>query len=169
MILLVMALLVGCAGATKVTKASTYKFNLYTDANVLKGTLTVPGLLDYEFKNNVLYTITANKFCTYYIPDPSKPINPSFTTSGNFWDIDLVSGTQSGSVFLATGAGMRQYFIKSSTYWKAPIFAKVYQPGLTIKTVVADSGGVKLYALNGQKFQYLWKSDGYLIITDAWL
>lgn len=168
MLALVCALILSsCASATKVVRSGN-EIKLYTDAGVYKNHLVLPGLLDYEFKNNMVHTITAGQFRSYNVNNPATPIQV-FSANGNYWDIDLVAGTTKGCVLLATANGMQQYNIASATAWKPKTISAVYKPALTIKSIDASSSGVKVYALNGEKFQYVWKSDGFLIITDAWL
>lgn len=159
-------LFTGAASATKIVKNG-YEIKLYTDAGVYKSRMYIPGLLDYEFKNNMIYTITASEFRTYDVS--SGFASQKYYAKGNYWDIDLVSGISEGSVFLGTVNGAQQLKIAKATGWKPTGISAVYKPALTIKSVVADSGGVKLYSLDGQRFQYFWKSDGFLILTDAWL
>ena len=165
-VLAILLTLCSAVSATKVVRSG-YELKLYTDTGVYKSKMVLPGLLDYEFKNNVVYTITASQFRSYNVANPATAIQ-TFSAKGNYWDIDLVSGTQYGSLLLATGKGMQLYPLSAATNWKPKRIGAVYKPALTIKAIDADSGGVKVYALNGERFQYVWKSDGFLIITDAW-
>lgn len=166
-VLAILLTLCSAVDATKVVRNG-YELKLYTDTNVYKSRMYLPGLLDYEFKNNVVYTITASQFRSYNVANPAAAIQ-TFSAKGNYWDVDLVSGTTGGSLLLATGKGMQLYKLSSTNGWKPKSISAVYKPALTIKSIDADSSGVKVYALNGERFQYFWKGDGFLIITDAWL